>query len=110
MGSCVAESVEGCGRILVCRDGLATRLEPALTPRGPGQIFSKFDLEGDKAYYTYMGPGGGGFLVEASITGLETRGCGEKLRAILVPLIMSMLRGDPGLPRILFIVEEKMLR
>ena len=112
-GECLERVFPGCGRIVVCREGLRERLGPGVLRRfrylSPGQVSNSVDLEGDTAYYIYVGPGGAGFYVEASLRGLAAGECGPRMRSELVPLIEDALRGDPRLPAVLMIVSERML-
>jgi len=108
------ETVEDreCGLVVVCSEDLAggvpDRLRGLVGAMPVGNISNR--VQGDRIIYVYRSPGGGGFLVEASLDGLASGRCGTPLREALVPLVESMLSGDPMLPFILMIVMEKMLR
>ncbi len=112
MGSCEYHEVAGCGRLIVCGESLEEggpeegRGLVRAAPRG--NLWNR--IVGDDIVYVYASPAGGGFVVVASMEGLASGECGPRLREVLIPLVESMLRGEPMLPFLVMVIEQKMLR
>ncbi len=99
--ACETVNIRNCAILTVCPPGSNAGGEP-----GSGQINTI--VRGDEVVYTYSSPIGGGFTVRAKLDALSDPYCAGAAREALVGLLVKHLSRDPGLPRIMFIVEEKM--
>jgi len=100
--ACETINIRDCTIITVCPPSS----NAGSGPRGSGQINTI--VRGDEVIYRYSSPIGGGFTVRAKLDVLSDPYCTGAAREALVGLLVKHLSQDPGLPRIMFIVEQKM--